>query len=127
MPGAAEIRVKGLRELSSSFGRMSVDLKAELRGELAAAAEPVRSTAEQLAGSNIRNIGDQWSQMRTGVTTSLVYVAPKRRRRRGSPRPNLAGLLMDRAMQPALDEKASEVYGLVDVMLGRLAGENGFL
>lgn len=124
---AGEVRVQGLRELNAAFGRLSVELKAELAAGLAAAAEPVRSTAEQLAGSNIRNIGDQWSQMRVGVTSKVVYVAPKRRRRRGSPRPNLAGLLMDRAMQPALEEKAVEVYTLVDVMIGRLAGENGFL
>lgn len=127
MPGAGEIRVQGLRELTSAFGRMSVQLKRDLAGELAVAAEPVRSRATDLAQTEIRNIGDRWSQMRVGVTTSLVYVAPKARRRRGSPRPNLAGLLMNRAMQPALDEKAPEVVGLLDAMIGRLGGENGFL
>lgn len=127
MPGAGEIRVQGLRELTSAFGRMSIQLKRDLAGELAVAAEPVRSRATDLAQTEIRNIGDRWSQMRVGVTTSLVYVAPKARRRRGSPRPNLAGLLMNRAMQPALDEKAPEVVGLLDAMIGRLGGENGFL
>jgi hypothetical protein len=122
------ISVKGLRELNSAFGKISADLRYELRGVLAEAGEPVRTRAESLAQSEIRNIGDHWSRMRLGVTTSLVYVAPMSRRRRGakSARPNLAPLLMDRAMQPALEQAAPEVYGLIDVMLGRLSDENGF-
>lgn len=131
MPGAGEIRVQGLRELNSAFGRLSAQLKAEIKGELSAAAEPVRARASDLASSEIRNIGDLWSQMRVGVTTSLVYVAPKQRRKRGHAgpryaRPNLAPLLMNRAMQPALDEKTPEVVSLLDVMLGRLSDESGF-
>jgi len=124
MPG--EIRVQGLRELSTAFGRLSAELKAELKAELAAAAEPVRARAEALATSEIRNIGPTWSRMRVGVTPGVVYVAPKSRRRRGSPRKNLAPLLMDRAMQPALEQEEPEVVGLLDAMLGRLSDENGF-
>lgn len=128
---AGEVRVQGLRELNAAFGRISTQLKRDRASELAAAAEPVRARATDLAGSEIRNIGDQWSQMRIGVTTKVVYVAPKQRRKRGHSgarygRPNLGTLLMNRAMQPALDEKAPEVYGLIDVMLGRFAGESGF-
>lgn len=43
--------------------------------------------------------------MRVGVTRTLVYVAPKQRGARFGPRkrPNLAGLLATRAMEPALD------------------------
>lgn len=123
---ADAIRVQGLQELSRAFGRISADLRAEVRSELAAAGEPVRARGESLARSDIRNIGDRWSQMRIGVTSSLVYVAPKARRRRGSPRPNLAPLLMDKALQPALDQSAPEIVAHMDAMLGRLAGENGF-
>jgi hypothetical protein len=120
------VSVKGLRELSRAFGKLSVELKQELRETLAAAGDPVRARAESLASSEIRNIGDHWSRMRLGVTTSLVYIAPASRRRRGSKRPNLAPLLMDRAMQPALDQEAPAVVGLLDAMLGRLSDENGF-
>lgn len=122
------VSVKGLRELNRAFAQLSADLRHELRAELAAAGEPVANAAEQLALANISHIGDHWSRMRVGVTTTLVYVAPRSRRRRKASyaRPNLAPLLMDKAMQPALEQKAPEVYGLIDVMLGRLAGENGF-
>jgi hypothetical protein len=49
--------------------------------------------------------------MRTGVTQKSVYVAPKKRGTRDTRlrRPNFAGLLMDRAMQPALDRNASGI------------------
>jgi hypothetical protein len=50
--------------------------------------------------------------MRVGVTRHTVYVAPKQRAGRGGPgrgRPNLAGLLMDRAMLPALKTNAPRI------------------
>lgn len=119
------VRVQGYREASRAFAKMDAELKAELTGGLKEAGEPVRAEAETLAVSNIRNIGDRWSRMRLGVTTSVVYVAPSARNRGGSPRPNLAGLLMDKAMSPALQAKEPEVVALLDAMLGRLAGEAG--
>lgn len=121
-----EVRVEGLRDLNRAFARLGAGVKKELVGELALAAEPVRAAAVELAVSGIRNIGPRWSQMRVGVTQSLVYVAPKSRRRRGSPRPNLAPLLMDRAMQPALDENKEEVVTRLGLMIDRLGGESGF-
>lgn len=120
------VRVEGLRDLNRAFARLGAGVKKELVGELALAAEPVRAAAVELAVSGIRNIGPTWSQMRVGVTQSLVYVAPKARRRRGSPRRNLAPLLMDRAMQPALDENQAEVVGRLELMVDRLGGESGF-
>jgi hypothetical protein len=51
--------------------------------------------------------------MRVGTTRSLVYVAPVKRGVRGAAdrrrRPNLAPLLMDRAMEPALAQNEAEV------------------
>ena len=117
------LRVQGLRELEQAFARFGAAEKKMLAGVLASAAEPVRERAQELASHNITNIGPRWEQMKVGVTTKLVYVAPRARRRRGSPRPNLAGLLMDKAMQPALDEKAPEVESLLDVALGELGDE----
>lgn len=131
MAGAADaIRVSGLRDLQSAFKKISKDLSKELRAELVEVAEPVRREAELLAAGEILNIGDAWSQMRVGVTSSLVYVAPKRRRRRGAPptaaRPNLAGLLFERAMSPALDAHASKIEDRLERMVDRLGGANGF-
>lgn len=119
------VRVSGLRELERAFARFGAAEKKTLTVSLAAAAEPVRARAEELAGTGIRNIGPRWQQMRVGVTTKLVYVAPKRRRGRNPnlARPNLAGLLMDRAMSPALEEKQIEVVGLLDAAFAGLGDE----
>jgi hypothetical protein len=125
MPVGA-VRIEGLRELQVSLQRMRSEVGPELRKELRDAGEPVRALAEEKAVGRIRNIGPQWSRMRLGVTTKVVYVAPKSRRHGGSPRPNLGGLLMDRAMQPALDESAAEIYPRVEAMLDRLGAEHGF-
>jgi hypothetical protein len=53
-------------------------------------------------------------------------MVPQAKRGRGSGRANLNALLMERAMQPALDQNESEVVDHMDKLLGRLAGENGF-
>jgi hypothetical protein len=110
MPALDErtLRVSGLRELQRAFAVADRELSHELTGRLRKVAEPVASDAERLAVQKIRNIGNRWSAMRVGVTRSLVYVAPKQRgvksrRNRALRRPNLAGLLMDKAMSPALD------------------------
>jgi len=124
LPG--EIRIQGLKELTRSFNRLGADFKVALRVELADLAEPTRADAEERAAREIRNIGDRWEQMRIGITGQVVYVAPKAHRRKGSPRPNLAPLLMDRAMQPALDSHADQIEAGVGRLFDRLAGEEGF-
>lgn len=116
------VRVSGLRELELAFARFGAEEKKALRAGLASAAEPVRARAVELADQNIRNIGPEWDQMRTGVTTKVVYVAPRHRRsgRPGYVRPNLAPLLMDRALSPALEENEPKVVELLDAVLGGL-------
>jgi hypothetical protein len=123
---ASAIRVEGLRELDRAFKNVSKDLQKGLRKELRDVAEPVRALAETKAVSEISHIGPSWSRMRVGFARGTVYVAPKSRRRGGEPRPNLAGALMDRAMQPALDEVAPEIVTRVEAMLDRVGIENGF-
>ena len=125
-----EVRVKGLREMSRAFAKADKNLKKELTTTLKKVAEPVRADASRLARHEIRNIhtaqGPDWSDMRTGVTTSVVYVAPKVRRRTiGTPRPNLAGLLMDRAMQPALDAHEGDIERELGNMLDEIGKEWG--
>jgi hypothetical protein len=120
------IRVTGLTELQAALKDISADAKKELRLTLKEAAEPVRSLAAAKAGAEIRNLGPRWGQMKVGATNKVVYVAPKSRRRGGSPRPNLAPLLMDRAMQPALDASAAGIYERVDLMLDVITRKHGF-
>lgn len=104
------VRLRGFRELNRAFKVADRTLHKELQSELREAAEPVRSGSEELARGGIPRIGNEWWQMRVGVTTKVVYVAPKKRskdpRRK---RPNLAGLLLGRSMEPALEANASVV------------------
>lgn len=118
------VRVSGLRELQRACRASERDVRLGVRSKLREAAEPVRSTAEQLAVSSISNIGTTWSRMRTGVTASAVYVAPAARRRGGSPRPNLGGLLMREAMEPALEQRRGDVERAVEQAIDEIADRN---
>lgn len=122
MAGAAGVR--GFRELERAFAAAGKQTNAILTTGLREVAEPVRRDATALAVEKIPHIGVAWSQMRIGVTRKSVYVAPKQRglKTRGDDprrRPNLAGLLMDRALQPALDRNE----GQIDASLERLFDE----
>ncbi len=121
------VKVHGLRELNRTWKAMGKDVQKNARNTLKEVGEPVRQAAEQLALAEIRNIGDRWSQMRLGVTTKLVYVAPKARTRgAGTPRPNLAGLLLQRAMLPAVERNEQNVVAGLERMLDRMADREGF-
>jgi hypothetical protein len=118
------IRVEGLRGLQGAFRLAGKEEAKRLRTALREAADPVRIDAETFAASRIRRIGHPWSRMRVGVTSSLVYVAPRQRGARGNPRrkrPNLAGLLMSEAMLPSLAANREQVVENVDEMLGDVA------
>ena len=117
---AGAVSVRGLRELDRAFAEASKQIRREQRAELAKVAQPVKSAAEELAVSGIRNIGDRWSRMRVGVTSSLVYVAPKSRRQGGSPRPNLALLLLTKSLEPALDREQDVVVGGLERWIDRV-------
>lgn len=132
MASGATVRVEGLRELSRAFKRISKDLSDDLVKELKAAGDDVKEDAESFALGRIRNMpqSPRWSGMRIGVARAqgLVYMVPlaRSRRRPGGGRSNLGDLLMDRAMDPALEKNAAGVVRKVDDLLDRLAGVNGF-
>lgn len=114
--------VRGLRDLSSAYAKLGRATSREFRASERAIAEPVRRDAEVLAKSEIRNIGTAWPRMRTGVSRSVVYVAPKQKGTRGRGprrRPNLADLLMDRAMEPALDRNEARVEREIEAAVDR--------
>lgn len=119
--------VQGLHELQASLAHADRSLRLGVRAGLRQAAEPVQRGAEELARANISRIGPRWSKMRIGVTRDLVYVAPRQRGQgRGRDprrRPNLAPLLMDRAMQPALDQHEAEVEARFEELLDRVSDE----
>jgi hypothetical protein len=123
MPALQGIHVEGLPEMQRAFRKLAKDLSKQLRSTLKEAAEPVRAEAETRASRDISQIGDRWSRMRTGVTTHLVYVAPRSRGRNPNPalrRPNMASLLMDRAMAPALKAHSAQIERDIGHMLDGL-------
>lgn len=128
MDGA--VRISGLRELQRAFRNISKDLTKELRKELIKAAEPVADLAESHALGRIRNMprSPHWAGMRVGVSAAQasVYVVPRARNRGNPGRANLKGLLLTRAMDPALEQKQAEVIEGVGQMIDNLAGANGF-
>lgn len=112
MPAVGEtLRVEGLADLQRAFKAADARMHLDLRNRLADVAEPVRADAERMAVAGIPRIGLPWSRMRVGITTNSVYVAPKRRGSRipSRKRPNLAGLLLRRSMEPALKENEERV------------------
>lgn len=120
------IAVNGLRELNAAFARSDKQTRLGVRRVQRDLAEPVKLGAESLAVVRIPNVGLRWSRMRIGVTSALIYVAPKERGlRTGSARrrPNLARLLMDRAMQPALEARRPQLEADTELMLDRIADD----
>jgi hypothetical protein len=114
------VRIHGLRELNRAFNRADKTLKAEWRSKQRALGEPVRAQAESRALAEIRNMpsSPQWGTMRVGVTTRVVYVAPRARGTKGAAaRPNLARLLLDKAMIPALNANQASLLHRVEGML----------
>jgi len=128
LPAEAAVVVQGLGGLQRAFEAAGKEFSKEIRQDLIDVAEPVRVEAERLAVAGISHIGVPWSRMRAVARRNLVYVAPVERGRASRRnlrirRPNLADLLMDRAMQPALEAKTGEVVERFDLFLEHL-GEN---
>jgi hypothetical protein len=99
-----------------------------MRDALAEAAAPVRSDAQTLASARIRNLhpGAPWTRMKVGVSRTVAYVAPVERgiQSRGGQRrrrPNLADLLMGRAMEPALEHNREVVARRVERLIDDVA------
>lgn len=120
--GAVEIR--GLRELNRAMAVCAAEVRKGMQAELKKAGEPVRSAAQELAMGNIRNMTPRWSEMKVGATSKVVYVAPEARRRGGSRRPNLAVLLLTKALEPAADAKQEEVRAGIEAWVDTLVGRH---
>lgn len=132
--GAAVI-LRGQRELIRAFTAAGKAAGKEIRAELRAVAEPVRHDAESLALSEIPHMAPivsksavPWWRMRVGVTTKSVYVAPVQRGVKGRGdlsrrRPKFADLMMERAMEPALERNQAAAVEAVDAVLSHIAQE----
>ena len=125
-PTEYTIVVTGLEDVSRAFGRIDTKLKGSLRKSLVGAAEPVKARADALGPERIRNlhVGDPWSRNRIGVTQRTVYVAPVERGRSRNPkskRPNFKALMLERAYEPALEEKSTEIRDRLGGLLDDIA------
>lgn len=128
MSGA--IRVKGLGDMNRALARTSKDVRLGIRKELREVGKPIGDEAQHLARSNISGLrkrvgkkGRDWSKMRVGATLDLVYVVPRQRGLKSGPRKrrDFADLMMNDAMQPALDHHGPDIEREVDKMLGRVS------
>ncbi len=122
------VAVRGLRELNQALRRADRTTRAEFRTGFRKIAEPVRLEAERLALSEITRITEPWARMRTGVTSKLVYVAPRQRGIKGRGddprrRPKFADLMMNRALAPALERKKGEVEHDIEKLIDHVADE----
>jgi hypothetical protein len=122
---AQPVRIEGLAELQRAFALVDRRLSRDLRSALESSAEPVRSDAQSLALTQIRRMTLPWSRMRTGVTRNSVYVVPVERgdkTRRGSRRrPRFKNLMLERAMEPALERNRDRVVDEIDDTMVDLA------
>lgn len=125
MSNTGAVKVEGLRELQRAFARADRKMSRELRKELRTAAKPVSEEAERLAVSEIKNMTEDWSMMRIGVTRKEIYVVPQLRgtKSRQRKRPNLKDLLLDRAMEPALEREREHVVERIQHVLDTVASE----
>ena len=119
------IYVTGLRELSADFAKLERETRLAFRASERHVAEPVQRDAQILAVDRIPRIGRRWWRMRIGVSHNVVYVAPvqrgvKTKGRAQLARPNLANLLLDRAMEPALRQNEAEIERRLDDVLDRV-------
>lgn len=119
---------RNIQELNRAFERVGEDLRKERDRMLKQLAVPVDRDAETFARARIRNVGRAWSEIRIGVLTNSVYIAPVKRGTRvhSMKRPKFAGLLMGKAMRPALNANKERVTREFDQLLDRLVrGFNG--
>lgn len=122
------VHVTGMTELTRAFNAAGKEAKRDLRKAFVEVAQPIASEAEALALGRISRIGGRWSKMRVGVTQKVVYVAPKQRGAKARAnanlrRPNLAGLLMERALEPALQHNEPRIERAVEHALDRIVDD----
>lgn len=123
------VYVEGLAQIQRDLRRSVPGAAKVLRTGLRLAAEPTADAAEILALGRIRRMSrsPQWAVTRIGTTAHAVYIVPKERgvktRNPFDPRrrPNLVGLMLSRAYDPAaqIGARAAEkrIAQLLDQMI----------
>jgi hypothetical protein len=123
---AGTVIVHGLDQIQRDLAKSGPAVSAAMRAGLRESAGPTAQLAQELSLARIRrmHLSPQWAQTRIGVTRHAIYVVPKQRGTRNSrdsrSRPNLVGLMMGRAFEPALEAGAGLVEARVSSLLGQV-------
>jgi hypothetical protein len=121
MAGSA-VRVKGLREVERAFRNLDKTAGKAIRDDLKRTAEPVADAAisriSAYRGASIRTIKPRIGR---GVSVLVRQNARKKTGKRGD-----FGLLQQRHLEAALDERQGEVIEAVEDVLDRIADREGF-
>lgn len=127
MAPVTEVRFHGQKELERAFTQLRREVLVGIKPTLLEIGRVVAEDAHTRASSDIANMGNgPWSTFRIGATLKGVYVAPKRRRRGGSPRPNLGGLLLT-VMEEAADAHRDEMWAKLNLLVDGAAARSGLL
>lgn len=120
-------KVNQVAFVNRALQQVSRDIQVGARQEMQAIGELVAHDAETLALSNISGMARSpgWSDMRVGQNNELVYVVPARRgtRTRKRKRPNLAPLMLRRAMLPAKAHNFVEAQRRFDALVDSVTKE----
>jgi hypothetical protein len=120
--------VENYTTLMRLFAKTDRETRLAFRADLRAVAAPVQADARTLALARVPRMprSPKWAEMRTGITQKLVYVVPRQKGVRGrgpKARPKLAKLMLDRAMNPALERNRGRIEARFGQTLDRLCAE----
>ncbi len=113
MPIQVSVSSSSVRFVNRALAHVSDEMENKARAEILAIGGLVERDAETFALTRIRNMSRSpgWADMRVGANNELVYVVPSRRgvKRGRRKRPNLAPLMLTRAMRPAKTKNETEI------------------
>lgn len=126
------VEIEGLAQLKRSLHEVSGGIEKNLTADLKEAARPAKDIAERLALSKISGMKRSrvhWNEMRLGVSGSIVYIAPKQRGAKRTParrRPNLSSLIVEKAINPALEVSEHRIEAGAQKAVDRAIRAAGF-
>lgn len=119
---ARAVAVEGYRQLQRDFGRMSKDLRKDLRSQLKEIGGIVADDARQRAAA----YSDRTARsIRPKVRTADLSVQDTARKVTGK-RPDYGKLVMRRVLLPAREAKQRELMDGLETMLDKLGHRYGF-
>ena len=122
---AVQFKLEGAELLQRRFDQVDRGVKNGLRREVRAAGKPIAALGKELALSSIGHMprSPKWARMKIGIdrgSLTGIYMVPATKRSSGHPgytRPNLAPLLLHKAMEPARDAMAPVLLERMKVMV----------